>query len=177
MVVICKLFFDDGSLLFYSFSEFEAEYIYCLSLETVFYFLKYVITDALIYGSAPDPLWGSRGDGHVASSLCTTLLPAQRARPGRWCTLLRLSHRCVQFPTFGFLTLTCHRDDTGASGRRVSFKLPWLSEQLWLSSSRSRARAGGSSVLTVEDSPTVVRGWRATIARKGSWCRRGIFKP
>ena len=25
--------------------------------------------------------------------------------------------------------------------------------------------------------PTVVRGWRATTARKGSWCRRGIFKP
>ena len=67
--------------------------------------------------------------------------------------------------------------DTGASGRRVSFKLPWLGEQLWLSSSRSRAQAGGSSVLTVEDSPTVVRGWRATTARKGSWCRRGIFKP
>ena len=64
-----------------------------------FYFLKYVITDALNYGSAPDPLRGSRGDGHVASSLCASLLPAQRDRPGRWCTLLRLSHRCVQFPT------------------------------------------------------------------------------
>ena len=34
-------------------------------------------------------------------------------------------------PNIRFLTLTCHRDDTGASGRRVSFKLPG-----WLSSSR-----------------------------------------
>ena len=46
-----------------------------------FYFLKCVITDALNHGSAPDPLRGSRGGGNVASSLCTSLLPAQRARP------------------------------------------------------------------------------------------------
>ena len=105
---------------------------------------------------------------------------------GRWCTLLRLSHRCVQFPTSG----TCHRDDTGASGRRVSFKLPWLGEQLWLSSSRSRARARVSSILTVEDSPTVVRGleshncsqrvmvlWRHFQAMRPSVSHRGGQSP
>ena len=46
-----------------------------------------------------------------------------------------------------FGTLKCHRDDTGASGRRLSFKL------VRPSSSRSRARAGVSSMLAVEDRP------------------------
>ena len=41
----------------------------------------------------------------------------------------RCSVRAV--PNVRFLTLTCHGDDTGASGRGVSFKLPG-----WLSSSR-----------------------------------------
>ena len=44
------------------------------------------------------PCWGSRGDGNVASSLCAPPLPAQRPQPGRWCTLLRVSHRCMKFP-------------------------------------------------------------------------------
>ena len=63
-------------------------------------FLKYVIKDTLNYGSAPDPFWGSRGDGNVASSLCASLLPLQRDRPGRSCSSLCLSHRCVQFPNY-----------------------------------------------------------------------------
>ena len=42
----------------------------------------------LKYVSAPDPLRGGRGeDGHVASSLCTSLLPALRPRPERRPTL------------------------------------------------------------------------------------------
>ena len=39
MVVIGKFFFDDGSLLFYSFSEFEAECIFCLLSGMGFYFV------------------------------------------------------------------------------------------------------------------------------------------
>ena len=64
------------------------------------------------YGSAPDPFPRSTGDGHVAPSLCTSLLSAQRGRPGRCCTLLRLSHRCVQFLTVQrevFLIFNGHR--------------------------------------------------------------------
>ena len=67
-----------------------------------FYFLKYVITDALNYGSAPDPLRGSRGDGHVASSLCTSLLPAQRARPGRLVHVAQTGARSSQRSVFNF---------------------------------------------------------------------------
>ena len=44
----------------------------------------------------PWPLWWSRRDGNVASSLCTYLLPTQRLLPGRWCALLSVSHRLVE---------------------------------------------------------------------------------
>ena len=40
-------------------------------------FLKYVITDAWNFGSAPDPFWGSRGDGNVACSLCASATSAR----------------------------------------------------------------------------------------------------
>ena len=39
-----------------------------------------------------------REDGHVASSLSASLLPAQRARPERWCTLLRVSLKVRAVP-------------------------------------------------------------------------------
>ena len=38
MVVICKFCFDDGALLFYSFSGFEAEYVDILPLGMGFLF-------------------------------------------------------------------------------------------------------------------------------------------
>ena len=119
------------------------------------------------------PLTPSGGRGEMALSLprCSRLFflhseigQDDGARcsdcPTGACSSQLYSTKCLYF--------NGHRHWSGASGRRVSFKLPWLCEQLWLSSSRSRARAGGSSVLTVEDSPTVVRGWRATTAARAA---------
>ena len=80
---------------------------------------------------------------HVSSS-CT----ASSAR-----TLVHIAHTVPQVRAVPnekrkvFGTLECQRDDTSASVRRVSFKL------VRPSSSRNRARAGVSSMLTVEYSP------------------------
>ena len=75
--------------------------------------------------------------------------------------------RCSERPTVAcssltfvfFLPLTCYRDDTGASGRRVSFKLTGLS------SSRSRARAGVSDGAALAG--IACSQWK--IARTGAW--------
>ena len=67
-------------LLFMLFSAVETVYAFVLPSGMGCYFLKYVITDAWNCGSAPDPFQGSTEDGNVASSLCTSLLPPQRAR-------------------------------------------------------------------------------------------------
>ena len=65
----------------------------------------------------------------------------------------------AQFPTYSakcLVLLTCHQDDTGASGRRASFKLPG-----WLSSSR----VGSCGSRFRQD--TACEGMGAATARKG----------
>ena len=129
-------------------------------------FLKYVITDTLNYRSAPDPFWGSRGDGNVAS-LAVRVSSAWYSEIGQDAPARRLSHRCVQFPTVQREVFVFQRASsleppatteeewwrrqssrghkagtltvlhTGASGRSASFKL------VRPSSSRIRARASG----------------------------------
>ena len=76
-------------------------------------FLVYVTTDALNYAITPDP-FGGRGEMAMSPPRCALpfslqAVPQVRAVPD------------VKREVVG--TITCHRDDTGASGRRVSFKL------------------------------------------------------
>ena len=102
-------------------------------------FLEFFYWLALTFAKAPDPFRGSRGDGHVASSLCTPLLPAQRA-PAR--TLLLVAQSVPQVRAVpnctarsvcifkGIVTGAAGHNrggvvvtvlDTCASGRSVSF--------------------------------------------------------
>ena len=69
--------------------------------------------------------WGSRGDGNVASSLCASLLPAQRRQSGRWCTLLSVPHQVPAVPNVKrkvFGILKCHRDNTASCESRFRQK-------------------------------------------------------
>ena len=99
-----------------------------------YYFLKYVITDAWNCGSAHDPF------GVEGRWLCRILAVHVSSPPLTATSVRTLAHVALCVPQVRavpnvkrkvFGTLRCHRDDTGASGRRVSFKLPG-----WLSSSR-----------------------------------------
>ena len=75
-------------------------------------------------------------------------------------TLVRVFQSVPQLravPNVLFSTLTCHRDDSGVSGHRVSFTL--------------------SKVQHAHSGRPPARGWRATTARKGSWCRGAFSKP
>ena len=97
-----------------------------------------------------------------ASSSCT----ASSAR-----TLVHVAQTLPQVlavPNVRFLILTCHRDDRGASGRGVSFKLPG-----WLSSSR----VGPSIPCESLSRQNTAREGRALPARTGSWCKVGVSKP
>ena len=135
-------------------------------------FLKYVITDTLNCATTPDP-FGCRGEMAVSPPRCARLFSPHTDFSQDVGARFAQSVPQVRAVPNGkrevFGTLTCHRDDTGVSGRGVSLKL------VRPSSSRNRARSGVSSMLTVGRPPA--RVWRATTAHKGSWCRGVISKP
>ena len=94
-VCLREFFTNDGWLIFFFFLVARLSTCTFCPQGWGFCFLEYVITDTWNFAIAPGCPWGSRGDGNVASSLCTSLLPARRLQR----TMLSVSHRCVQFPT------------------------------------------------------------------------------
>ena len=133
---------------------------------------KYVITDTWNCAIAPRPFGGRR---EMAMSPHRCALPFSLHGDFSLVHVAQSVPQVREVPNGLFSTLTCHRDDTGASGRRVSFKLPgWLSSFAKSSTSKwNTARKGAEC----HCSQRVMVPWRHFQAMRPSVSRRGGQSP